>query len=71
MVRGHESHYTRGEVIMKYDFSSIGDAELLRMEAVLGIELDYRLGNMIMNGELELIYDKLEEIEAQKNERGL
>jgi len=56
---------------MKYDFSSIGDAELLRMEAVLGIELDYRLGNMIMNGELELIYDKLEEIEAQKNERGL
>lgn len=56
---------------MKYNFSGIGDAELLRMEINLEEELNSKIVNMMIDEEMEEISDKLEALQVEKEERGL
>jgi len=56
---------------MEYNFKSMGDAELLRMKTILEEELSSRLMNMRVDPEIETLNQQLNDIESEKEERGL
>lgn len=55
----------------KLDFSSMNDTDLLKMEYNLQLELDASLVNMVYNENLDSIYEQLEDINVEKEGRGL
>jgi hypothetical protein len=56
---------------MEYNFTTMGDAELLHTQFALDEELEGRLRNMIMDGKIEILYAQLEEVRDEKVKRGL
>lgn len=56
---------------MEYNFKSMGDAELLKTEYVLRLEVDARMVQMRLDPDLQTISNQLAEIEDEKTERGI
>ena len=49
----------------------MGDAELLRMKAILNNELEAKLMQMKLDPEIQVLYSQLDDIDDEQKERGL